>query len=70
MSPKFVNLVYSISCIVVIAGALLKIMHLPYGNSVTLLGLIIGTAASYFYVANLKNRIKQLEQELASRNNP
>lgn len=67
MSAKLVNLVYSMSCLAVIVGAVLKIMHLPYGNAITLSGFIASAIASYFYVVNLKSRIKHLEQELASR---
>jgi hypothetical protein len=46
---------------------MLKIMHLPYANILMIVAIILGVVGSSLNVANLKRRIKELEQELTSR---
>ncbi len=66
MSAKFVNILFSAGCVSLIVSSILKIMHLPYGNVLIIVSIVLGGVASFFYVENLKKRIKQLQQELAS----
>ena len=66
MSPKFVNILFSAACVLVIVSSFLKIMHVSYGTPTLIFGFIPGGVASYFYVENLKSRIKELERKLSS----
>jgi hypothetical protein len=58
---KYENLIYALGAILVIAGAVLKILHLPFGNTI----LFFGYSATFLFqnwqVAKLKKRIKELE---------
>ena len=67
MSPRLVNLLLSAGCITIISSSILKIMHLPYANILMIVAIILGVVGSSLHVVNLKKRIKELEQELASR---
>jgi len=67
MHSRIVNIVFSCGCVFVIIGSFLKITHVPYGYLFSMAGFIAGGIGAVLYVANLKSRIKQLEQELASR---
>lgn len=56
------NLGIIISCILLIIGAIMKIMHIPYGTLITLIGFISGGIFSLIQTAQLKKRIKELEK--------
>jgi gliding motility-associated protein GldL len=43
-SKKFMNMVYGLGAAVVIMGALFKIMHWPFGNTMLIVGLIVEAA--------------------------
>ncbi len=55
------NLIYGLGSLLATAGALMKIFHLPYGNSIFLFGIIGLTLFQSWLVSNLKKRIKELE---------
>lgn len=62
------NLISTLCALVIITGAILKIMHLPYANQLLLLGFNL----SYFYqswiIKKLKNINKELEAKLKVQN--
>jgi len=55
------KLIYSIGCIVVIIVALMKILHLPYANSILSFGFVAMSIYQTWLVTHLKSRIKELE---------
>jgi hypothetical protein len=58
---KYENVIYSICCLLVIVGSVLKILHLPYGNQFIYIGFIAITIFQAVHVSTLKKRIKELE---------
>lgn len=58
---KYENVIYSVCCLLVILGSVLKILHLPYGNQFIYIGFITTTLFQAVHVSALKKRIKELE---------
>jgi hypothetical protein len=58
---KYENLFYALGAILVIAGAVLKILHLPLGNTILFFGFLATSLFQNWQVAKLKERIKELE---------
>lgn len=58
------NLIYSIGCILIIAGALMKILHLPYANSIFVIAFVGMSVFQSWHVTKLRKRIKELESKL------
>jgi hypothetical protein len=58
---KTENLIYGLGSALVIAGALMKILHLTYGNQIFLFSLIGMTIFQSWHVTKLKKTIKELE---------
>jgi hypothetical protein len=58
---KYENLIYALGAILVIAGAVMNILHLPFGNSILFLGFLATSLFQSWQVAKLKERIKELE---------
>jgi hypothetical protein len=58
---KYENLIYALGAILVIAGAVLKILHLPLGNTILFSGFLATSLFQNWQVAKLKERIKELE---------
>lgn len=58
---KSENLIYGLGAALVIVGALMKILHLTYGNQIFLLSLIGMTIFQSWHVTKLKKTIKDLE---------
>jgi hypothetical protein len=57
------QLIYALGCILVIAGAVMKILHLPYGNPLLLFSFVGMTFFQSWHVTQLKKRIKELESK-------
>jgi hypothetical protein len=57
------NLIYSIGCILIIAGSLMKILHLLYANSVIVIAFVGMSVFQSWHVTQLKKRIKELESK-------
>lgn len=60
---KTENLIFGLGTVLVIVGALMKILHLNYGNQIFLLSLIGMTIFQSWYVTKLKKTIKDLENK-------
>ena len=58
------NLVYGLGSTLVIVGALMKILHISYGNQIFLFSLIGMAIFQSWHVTQLKNKIKDLESKL------
>jgi len=58
------KLIYSIGSVIIIIGALMKILHLPYANTVLISDFIVIFFYQNWHVAQLKKRIKELEDKL------
>ena len=58
------SLIYSIGCILVIVGALLKILHLPYANSILVIAFVGMAVFQSWHVTELKKKIRELESKL------
>ncbi len=51
-------------CVLIIIGALFKILHLPYANAIFVFAVAGMSVFQSWYVARLKKRIKELESKL------
>jgi hypothetical protein len=60
---KYENWIYGIATALIIAGAIMKIMHLPYASAILQIGLISTLFYQWWYVASLKKKIKELESK-------
>jgi hypothetical protein len=58
------KLIYSIGSIVIIAAALMKILHLPYANSILIFGFAGMSIFQTWHVTQLKKRVKELEDKV------
>jgi hypothetical protein len=58
------DLIYSMICVLVVVGSLLKILHLPYANSIFVFAFVGGSVFQTWHVTQLKKRIKELESKL------
>lgn len=58
---KYENLFYALGSILLIAGAVMKILHLPSANAILILGFLASSLFQSWQVAKLKKRIKELE---------
>ncbi len=54
------KLIYGIGLIVLIAGVVMKISHLKFGNQVFLIGVILISVIQSLHIKELKNKIKEL----------
>jgi len=62
------NLIPTLCALVIITGAILKIMHLPYANQLLLLGFFLDTIYKSWIIKKLKNINKELEAKLKVQN--
>jgi hypothetical protein len=60
---RYEKLIYSTGCFAVIAAAVMKILHLPFASEIMTLALVGMSAFQVWHVAQLKNRIKELESQ-------
>lgn len=58
---KYENLIYGITTTLIIAGAMMKILHLPYAEQILQFGVLSTLFYQAWYVTHLKKRIKELE---------
>ncbi len=58
------KIAYGLSSILIIAGATMKILHLPYANIIFLLGLAATILFQTWHVTQLKKRITELESKI------
>lgn len=59
---KYEKLIYALGSLVVIAGAVMKILHLPFANPILLFGFMGTSLFQTWHIKELKKRIKQLER--------
>jgi hypothetical protein len=60
---KTENLIYGLGSTLVIVGAVMKILHLSYGNQIFLFSLIGMTIFQSWHVIQLKKKVKDLESK-------
>ena len=60
---KYENIINGLGATLVIIGAIMKISHLAYGNSIIFLGLIVSIVFQAWFVSQLKKKIKELESK-------
>lgn len=58
---KYEKLIYGSGSIVIIVAAIMKILHLPYANTLLLAGFIVVGVFQSWHVTVLKKRIQELE---------
>ena len=58
------NVLYSTAALLVLAGALFKLQHWPYGTSLFWFGFIFGTIVSSYDNKRLKKTIKKLKAKV------
>ena len=64
---SLIRLLYNVSAILVLVGAFFRIQHDPYGALIVLIGFLLGTFTSVFDNFRLKKKIKQLEEQIAQK---
>jgi len=60
---KYEKLIYGLTAILTIVGAVMKILHLPYGNTILLLSLIGTSSFQWWHVTHLKKKVKELKSK-------
>ena len=60
---KYVKVISGLGAILVIVGAIMKILHLAYGNTILLTGCIVTIIFQAWYVAHLEKKIKELTRD-------
>ena len=60
---KYIKVISGLGAILVIIGAILKILHLAYGNTILLTGCIVTIIFQAWYVAHLEKKIKVLTRD-------
>jgi hypothetical protein len=61
---KLMNVLLGISAFLIMAGALLKLQHIQYGNLVLWVGFVTSFILSNFEINRLKRIIKDLKKEI------
>ncbi|NBP67727.1 MAG: hypothetical protein EBU52_03190 [Cytophagia bacterium] len=61
------KVIYGLGTCMVIGGAILKIMHIPYANTLLMSGLIGTSLFQSWLIAQLKSKVTELEQKNQSR---
>lgn len=64
---KYEKVIYGLGTCMVIGGAILKIMHIPYANTLLMLGLIGTSLFQSWLIAQLKSKVTELEQKNQAR---
>ncbi len=60
---KYEKIIYGLSAIVIIIGAMMKILHIPYSSLVLLSGVMVSSVFQTWHIAELKKRIEELESK-------
>lgn len=55
--------IYGLGTCLIITGAIMKILHLPYANVILQVGILGTLFFQTWYVTKLKERIKELESK-------
>lgn len=68
MKEKLVNtiirIIYIISTLLILAGALFQIQHYAYGSTLFFTGFILGTIVTVLNTIRLKRKNRKLEEQL------
>jgi hypothetical protein len=64
---KYEKVIYGLGTCMVVGGAILKIMHIPYANTLLMSGLIGTSLFQSWLIAQLKSKVTELEQKNQSR---
>jgi hypothetical protein len=60
---KYEKLINLLTALAVVCGAVMKVMHVEYANTVIIFGFIVMSAFQTWQVAELKKRIRELENK-------
>lgn len=60
---KHEKLIYGLTSILIIIGAIMQILHLPYGNSIITFSFIGTIIFQWRHLEFLKTKIKELESK-------
>lgn len=64
---KYEKVIFGLGTCMVMGGAILKIMHLPYANTLLMSGLIGTSLFQSWLIIQLKSKVTELEQKNQSR---
>ena len=59
-----IKIFYVIGAITILIGAIFKIQHYQYGNSILIIGFVIESMIFSYDNSRLKKRIKKLEEQI------
>jgi len=63
-----IKIIYIIGAVMIITGAIFKIQHYQYGNSILIFGFVIESITSSYDNSRLKKRIKKMEEQINYKN--
>ncbi|WP_127123491.1 GldL-related protein [Chryseotalea sanaruensis] len=64
---KYEKIIYGLGTCLIVGGAILKVMHIPYGNALLMMGFIGTSLFQSWLITQLKNKVNELEQKQESR---
>ena len=63
MNMKNEKIIYGLSSILVIGGAIMKILHWPHAAAIFIFGFIVRSLFQTWQISQLKKRIQDLENK-------
>lgn len=64
---KYEKIIYAISAIIIIAAAIMNILHIPFGNTLFVVGVLAMLVFQNRHIKKLKERVSELEDENKNR---
>jgi uncharacterized membrane protein YccF (DUF307 family) len=60
---KYENLIYGLTALIIVIAAVMNIMHIPYGNTLFVIGVLAMLVYQNRHLRKLKKRVNELEKE-------
>ena len=60
---KYEKLINVLTSVLIIIGAIMTLLHIPYGNALLILSLLGTSCFQWWHVTHLKKIIKELESK-------
>ena len=60
---KYEKLIYSITALIIVISAAMNILHIPYGNTLFVLGILGMMVFQNYHLKKLKARIQEMEDQ-------
>ncbi len=60
---KYEKLIYSLTAAIIVISATMNILHIPYGNTLFVLGVLGMMVYQNYHLKKLKARIQEMEEK-------